>query len=136
MNKLLVFLMSVTLILALAACGSTNKTPAATSAATATSSSSASPAATAAGEQKITLQATNFKYDQKEYRVKKGQPVTITLDNKEGMHGAAIKDFGVNLNNNNKTMTFTPDKTGTFTINCSVMCGTGHADMKSTLIVE
>jgi cytochrome c oxidase subunit 2 len=131
MNKLLVFLMSVALIMALAACGS--KSPAATTAATATSSSTAAPAA---GEQKITLQATNFKYDQKEYRVKKGQPVTITLDNKEGMHGAAIKDFNVKLDNSNKTMTFTPDKTGTFTINCSVMCGTGHADMKSTLIVE
>ena len=104
---------------------------------TITTSTSTSPAATtqAAGQQ-VVLKATNFKFDQSEYRVKKGEPVTITLDNAQGVHGASIKEFKINLNNSNKTVTFTPDKAGSFPINCSIMCGSGHANMKTTLIVE
>ncbi|NEW08170.1 cytochrome C oxidase subunit II [Paenibacillus sp. SYP-B3998] len=125
MKKLLVLLMGIALVLAIAACGNKDK--------------AAAPNATAAaqaGGQAVTLKATNFKFDQPEYRVKKGEPVTITLDNAQGMHGASIKDFKVNLSNGTKTVTFTPDKAGSFPIICSIMCGSGHADMKSTLIVE
>lgn len=128
MKKLLVLLMGVAIVIAITACGSKESKPAETT----------SPAATtqAAGGQNVVLKATNFQYDQAEYRVKKGQPVTISLDNSQGVHGAAIKEFNVKLDNSNKTFTFTPDKTGSFPITCSIMCGSGHANMKSTLIVE
>ncbi|WNR43608.1 cupredoxin domain-containing protein [Paenibacillus roseipurpureus] len=149
MKKALILLMGLAVVFAIAACGNkentsttttttptaavTTATPAASTAATTT------PAATkqaAAGGQQVTLKTTNFSFDKTEYRVKKGEPVTITLDNSQGIHGAAIKEFGINLNNENKTVTFTPDKAGSFPINCSVMCGSGHANMKTTLIVE
>ncbi|BFT69920.1 MULTISPECIES: cupredoxin domain-containing protein [Paenibacillus] len=128
MKKLLVLLMGVAIVIAITACGSKASKPADTT----------SPAATtqAAGGQNVTLKATNFKFDQTEYRVKKGEPVTITLDNSQGIHGASIKEFNVKLDNSNKTFTFTPDKTGSFPITCSIMCGSGHANMKTTLIVE
>lgn len=128
MKKLLVLLMGVAVVIAITACGSKESKPAETT----------SPAATtqAAGGQSVVLKATNFQYDQAEYHVKKGQPVTITLDNSQGVHGAAIKEFNVKLDNSNKTFTFTPDKTGSFPITCSIMCGNGHANMKSTLIVD
>jgi cytochrome c oxidase subunit 2 len=125
MKKILIFLMAITVVMALAACGAKEEAPAA--------GTSASPAA--AGQQ-VTLKATNFQFDQKEYKVKKGQPVTITLDNSQGVHGAAITEFNVKVDNNKKTVTFTPDKAGSYPIICSIMCGTGHAAMKSTLIVE
>ncbi|MBD0380055.1 cupredoxin domain-containing protein [Paenibacillus sedimenti] len=124
MKKLLVLIMGISLAMALAACGSKN---------------SAEPQSTdtaAASGQKVTLKATDWQFDQKEYRVKKGEPVTITLDNAKGTHGAQIKDFKVSLDNGKKTVTFTPDKTGSFPIICSIMCGQGHASMKSVLIVE
>ncbi|UJF34462.1 cupredoxin domain-containing protein [Paenibacillus hexagrammi] len=125
MKKLLALLMGVSLILAMTACGSkTDK------------SADAANEAPPANAQQVTLKATNFQYDQAEYHVKKGEPVTITLDNEQGVHGAAIKDFNVNLDNSKKTMTFTPDKAGSFPIVCSVMCGSGHANMKATLVVE
>jgi cytochrome c oxidase subunit 2 len=150
MKKIVAILFGLTLILGLAACGSkpdasTSNAPAATSAATSTpaASAGASPSASASASpaaggtaQAITLTATNFKYDQAEYKVKKGQPVTITLKEGEGMHGAAISEYKVNLKKDGDSATFTPDKAGTYTIQCSVMCGTGHATMKSTLIVE
>ncbi|RTE08708.1 cupredoxin domain-containing protein [Paenibacillus whitsoniae] len=125
MKKALVLLMGIALAIALAACGNKEDKSAATPTA----------GAQASGQQ-VVLKATNFKFDQTEYRVKKGEPVTITLENSQGVHGAALKEFNVNLNNGNKTATFTPDKTGSFPITCSIMCGTGHADMKTVLVVE
>jgi cytochrome c oxidase subunit II len=33
-------------------------------------------------------------------------------------------------------MRFTPDKTGTYLVECSELCGLGHAEMRSTLVVQ
>ncbi|MNR32688.1 cytochrome c oxidase subunit 2 [compost metagenome] len=146
MKKLTILLMGLVVIIAITACGNKDSktseaaattTPASTT--QTTSTPAASPAATtqaAAGGQQVVLKATNFQFDKTEYRIKKGESVTITLDNSQGIHGASIKEFGINLNNGNKTVTFTPDKTGSFPITCSIMCGSGHASMKTTLIVE
>jgi cytochrome c oxidase subunit 2 len=131
MKKILVLIMGLTLVFALAACGSKADTSGASSTPSATSANSAG----AAG-QAITLKASNFKFDQAEYHVKKGQPVTVKFENAQGMHGAAIKDFGVDLRKDGDTVTFTPDKIGSFPIHCSIMCGAGHNNMKANLIVE
>ncbi len=125
MKKLLVWFIAVGLVLALAACGSKEQ-----KAPDAGASAAAGPA------QEITLQASNWEFDKQEYHVKKGQPVTLTLDNKQGVHGINIREFKVNINNGNKTATFTPDKAGAYDIVCSVQCGTGHNSMKAKLIVE
>jgi cytochrome c oxidase subunit 2 len=134
MKKLLILAMGLTLVFVLAACGS--KPDASAPAASSSTTATATPAAGGASGQNIALKASNFKYEHAEYRVKKGEPVTITLENTQGMHGAAIKDFGVDLKKEGESKTFTPDKTGSFPIVCSIMCGAGHADMKATLIVE
>jgi cytochrome c oxidase subunit II len=124
MKKLLTLFMAIGLIFALAACGSKQDSASDTS------------STTAAGPvQEITLQATDFQFDKTEYHVKKGQPVKVTLENKQGMHGASIKEFNVNLTSAKKTATFTPDKAGTFDINCSVLCGPGHSKMQAKLVV-
>jgi cytochrome c oxidase subunit II len=146
MMKKITILVVLSLILAaaLAACGnkdSANPSPSASASASpspgAAAGSSASPApAAGAAAAEITLTATNWQYDQKEYRVKKGQPVKLTLVNKDGNHGAKIKELNVDLNNSNKSVTVTPDKTGQFEIRCSIPCGTGHLNMVSKLIVE
>lgn len=130
MKKLLILMMGLAVVIAITACGNKDSK---------TSESTTTPAAStqaAAGGQQVVLKATNYQFEKTEYHIKKGESVTITLDNSQGIHGAAIKEFNINLNNGNKTATFTPDKTGSFPITCSVMCGTGHANMKTTLIVE
>lgn len=138
-------MMGLAVIIAITACGNkdskTTTSPAATTQTTTApgSTSAASPAATtkaASGGQQVVLKATNFEFDKTEYRIKKGESVTISLDNSQGIHGASIKEFNINLNNGNKSVTFTPDKAGSFPITCSIMCGSGHANMKTTLIVE
>ncbi|MBD3919599.1 cupredoxin domain-containing protein [Paenibacillus sp. PR3] len=89
------------------------------------------------GMQLLKVEASqDFVFDQKEYHVKAGQPVRLILKNKSGLHGLAIKDFNIDLNGSTLTQDVTFDKPGTYEMHCSVMCGTGHADMKSVLIVE
>lgn len=75
-------------------------------------------------EGKITVKANEFSYDVKEITVKKGEPVTITLVNEEGMHDLLIDEFNVKTKElgagEEETITFTPDKAGTFEYYCSV----------------
>ncbi|OAS16972.1 cupredoxin domain-containing protein [Paenibacillus oryzisoli] len=141
MKKLTILMMGLAVLIAITACGNKDSNSTATSQTTTApaATSAASPAATtkaATGGQQVVLKATNFEFDKTEYRIKKGESVTITLENSQGIHGASIKEFNINLNNGNKTVTFTPDKAGSFPITCSIMCGSGHASMKTTLIVE
>jgi len=117
--------------LSLMGCGSNNNNNAAGS------DSGAGAGNTGSGEEKaITVDASNFLFEPEEIRVKKGDTVTITLANKEGNHGMAIPDLNVDIKKNNGTATFKADKAGEFEIICSVMCGAGHSDMTSKLIVE
>lgn len=89
----------------------------------------------ATSKSNLDITATNFEFDQEEYTVQSGDEVTINLTNEEGNHGLAIDDFDVNIEGEGEA-TFTPDAAGEYTIHCSVPCGEGHDDMKSTLIVE
>ncbi|WP_010497022.1 cupredoxin domain-containing protein [Paenibacillus elgii] len=124
MKKWIVSVAAVGMIFALSACGA-KETP------KAAEQANGNPAA-----QQVKLVATNFQFDQKEYKVKKGEDVTFSLENKQGMHAVQISGVNVGLDNNNKTKTVKIDKAGTYDIVCSLPCGQGHATMKSTLIVE
>lgn len=122
MKKWIVFMMAFALVLALAACGKKEEAKPANSGAT--------------SGKEIKLTATNYQFDQKEIRVKKDEPVTFVLDNKQGVHGMEIKDLKVDLTTSKKSQTVTPNKAGTFDIKCSIPCGDGHATMVAKLIVE
>ena len=142
MKKQLIFFASViALILVLSACGSsTNKSAAnTTTPATVVSPATVVTPATASGDvQDVQLiaSAKTFKYDKEEYIVKKDQPVKLTLVEKDGVHGAELKDFNINLDATHLTSTFTPTKAGTYVIKCSVPCGAGHMTMTTKLTVQ
>jgi len=91
-----------------------------------------------AAPQKIQIVAERFHFTPAEVTVKEGVPVTIALTSKDAAHGLKFKDFNVVLDvkkGETKEITFTPDKTGTFTAQCSVFCGSGHGAMKLSLRV-
>jgi len=91
-----------------------------------------------AAPQRIQIVAERFDFAPGEVTVKKGVPVTIVLTSKDVPHGVKFKDLNVVLDvkkGETKEVTFTPDKTGTFTGQCSVFCGSGHGAMKLTLHV-
>lgn len=122
MKKTLVYLLALIVVLVLAACAKKEE-----------SGGAAAPAAgPATGELKIT--ATNWQFDKTEYKVKKGETLTVKLDSTEGAHGIKIDKIGDVGTNKSKDITF--DKAGTYDITCSIPCGSGHATMKAKLIVE
>jgi cytochrome c oxidase subunit 2 len=99
---------------------------------------SSQPAHAQGTPQRIAIEAKRFDFTPGDITVKKGEPVTIVLTSKDVDHGIKFKDFNVVLNakkGETKEITFTPDKAGTFTGQCSVFCGSGHGSMKLTLHV-
>lgn len=84
----------------------------------------------------VTIKASNFAFDAEQYKVKLGEPVTIQLENTQGIHGIGIQGLDVKLDPNKKSVTITPDKAGSYEIVCTIMCGAGHADMKALFVVE
>ena len=89
--------------------------------------------------QQIAVKGGDYYFKPNEIRVKKGQPVTVTLTSAEGFHNFVIDEFKVKtkvINDRESiAVTFTPDKTGTFEFYCSI----GHhreMGMKGNLIVE
>lgn len=90
-------------------------------------------------EQVVKVTATNFSWTLDKPEVKAGQPVKFVLTDKEGIHGFLIE--GTNINQTitpgaDQTVIWNPDKPGTYNIVCSVMCGSGHGSMKTTIKVN
>lgn len=87
----------------------------------------------------ITVQGGNFFFKPNEIHVKKGQKVTITFSNSGGIHDFVIDEFNVRTQpisgGQTATVSFTPDKTGSFEYYCSV-ANHRQMGMKGTLIVE
>ncbi|WP_110933623.1 cupredoxin domain-containing protein [Paenibacillus bouchesdurhonensis] len=122
MKKAIAFALSSMLIVILAACGS--------------SSSGSAEESNLTPESEIVIEATNFKFDQEEYRVKKDSPVKITFKNVEGNHGIIIPGLKVELKGKSQSKVVVPKEAGEYEIACSIMCGAGHSTMVSKLIVE
>ncbi|GAA3407246.1 cupredoxin domain-containing protein [Paenibacillus hodogayensis] len=88
------------------------------------------------GKPQLKITASNFQFDQPEYKVKKGETLQVVLKNKEGTHGIDIAKLGISLSGKDLSKEVTFDTAGTYEILCSVPCGTGHVNMKAKLIVE
>ena len=87
----------------------------------------------------FTLNASSFKFDMTEIRVKKGDTVKITLNNTGGMHDWVVDEFDARTkqitDGQTDTVTFVADQAGEFEYYCSV--GNHRAiGMVGTLIVE
>ncbi|GGF85268.1 hypothetical protein GCM10010913_03350 [Paenibacillus aceti] len=122
MKKTVAFMATSVLLLVLAACGSGSNTSA--------ENNNVKP------EAELTIEATNFQFDQPEYHLKKGVPVKITFKSTEGNHGMLVPGLKLQLSGKSESKTIIPDETGEFEVACSIMCGTGHSSMISKIIVE
>lgn len=87
-------------------------------------------------EAELVITATDFQFDQAEYRVKKDVPLQITFVNEQGNHGILIPGLSVQLSGKKTTAVVIPTKVGEYEVSCSIMCGAGHSKMVSTIIVE
>jgi cytochrome c oxidase subunit 2 len=87
----------------------------------------------------IEIMAMKFDFTPDVVKVKRGQPVTLVLSSIDRIHGFKMPDFGVRTDivpGEERRLTITPDKPGSFVFFCDVFCGDGHEDMAGTLVVE
>jgi len=88
--------------------------------------------------QVIQMTAKKYEFNPSPITVERGRPVRLEITATDHTHGIEIKEFNVKVRlEKGKTtaVEFTPDKTGEFTMKCSVYCGLGHGHMKGTLVV-
>ncbi|MFC5469052.1 cytochrome C oxidase subunit II [Cohnella suwonensis] len=131
MHKKIALLLTLTaLALALAACGGNNDNNAEPSG----SAGASSPAAETAASQEIVINATTWEFDKAEYAIPKDTPVKLTLNNTKGAHGIEIEGQDIEIRGNKSEVVTLP--AGTYEIRCSIMCGTGHKQMVSKLVVS
>ena len=86
-----------------------------------------------------TIVASNWKFSAATVVAHVGQPTTLQLSSKEGVHGIKSDELGIPLTTlvpgKTVTVTFTPKKAGTYVIHCAIPCGPGHATMAFTVKV-
>jgi cytochrome c oxidase subunit 2 len=95
---------------------------------------SASPART------IDIAAERFSFTPSQIRTTVGTTLTIRLTSDDTAHGFRIVGTNVNIeipkrSRGTATVTFTPEKAGRYTFECSKLCGAGHSFMRGTIIV-
>lgn len=122
MKKTVAFMLSSVLLLILAACGS--------------ESSGGSEVSNVKPEAELVIEATNYKFDQAEYHLKKDVPVKITFKNVEGNHGMLVPGLKLQLSGKKDSAVIIPKEAGEYEVACSIMCGSGHSSMISKIIVE
>lgn len=123
MKKTIALLISSIAFLVITACGNA-------------SDSNSSALTNVKPEAELVIKATNFEFDQEEYRVKKDVPLEIHFENVEGNHGILIPGLSVQLSGKKTSAVIIPSKAGEYEVSCSIMCGAGHSTMVSKIIVE
>lgn len=83
----------------------------------------------------VAVKAKNWEFSEPEFHIPKGTDVTMSLESTEGIHGIAIRGTDYNIANG-ASATINIAEAGEYELYCSIPCGTGHAEMKSKLIVE
>lgn len=89
-------------------------------------------AASAADAQTVTIN-TAMAFSPSQITVHAGQPVTLKFVGAGGVHGIESKDLGIPSTTitpgSTKSVTFTPQKAGTYTLHCMIPCGPEHGKM-------
>lgn len=92
----------------------------------------------AAATRVIAIKAHRFEFTPDTITLKKGETVTLQLTSDDLMHGFLLKPLKIETDivpGKVTELTITPEKTGTFRVNCDHYCGAGHSDMHMTVTV-
>ncbi|MHA7964418.1 cupredoxin domain-containing protein [Paenibacillus sp. CAU 1782] len=135
MKKWLAFGFVLVLVAIVAACGSNTGGNSGGNSATRGSGGDLSADSSAASSE-VVITASNWKFDQEEYKIKSGETVNLTLKSAGGVHGVQILKSGYDQIRHDETLAVKFDEPGTYDIICSIPCGNGHRTMKSKLVIE
>ncbi|MBD2867568.1 cupredoxin domain-containing protein [Paenibacillus arenilitoris] len=133
MKKWLLFASAMCLVIVLAACGANSANNPANDAEANAETGAAVDEGAASSELVIT--ASNWEFDQKEYKIKAGETVNVKIDSIDGLHSAKIQKTDYEVKNG-KAVAVNIAEPGSYEIICNIPCGQGHRTMKSTLVVE
>jgi cytochrome c oxidase subunit 2 len=88
---------------------------------------------------KIEVVARKYSFEPSKIEVKAGEPVEITFRSEDTKHGFVCKELGLEkvvfTTEEPATVTFTPEKPGTYRFKCARFCGLGHSKMKGEIVV-
>jgi cytochrome c oxidase subunit 2 len=89
----------------------------------------------------VEIAAERFSFSPSEIRATVGTPLEIRLTSDDTAHGFRIIGSTVNIEipkrgRGAQTVTFTPEKAGRYTFECSRLCGAGHSFMRGVIIVS
>lgn len=79
--------------------------------------------------------ASNWKFDKEVYAIRAGEPINLTVNSIDGVHGIEIENSAYTSIGNQKETQVTITEPGTYTISCNIPCGQGHRTMKAKLVV-
>jgi cytochrome c oxidase subunit 2 len=87
----------------------------------------------------INVQLSRYAFSPERIEVRLGERVRLHVVSVDGTHGFQVKALGVNVRipsaGTAVTVDLAPKEAGTFPINCSEYCGSGHRRMTASLIV-
>jgi cytochrome c oxidase subunit 2 len=87
----------------------------------------------------IRITASKFQFSPNQITLHKSEPVTLQLTSSDRTHGFLLRAFKIDTDiepGKTKEITITPQTVGTFKAICDHYCGTGHGNMKMTIVVE
>ena len=87
----------------------------------------------------FSITAKQFEFIPSTITVNTGDTVRLSVTSIDVAHGFSISQFKVSevlAINETKVIEFVADKAGTYSMFCSVFCGSGHGQMRGTLIVN
>ncbi len=96
-------------------------------------------AADAHGTRRFEITASRYQFDPARIEVRQGDVVELVLRSADTDHGLAIKAYDVKVaipkGGEAVGVSFVARRVGTFPIECSEYCGSGHKRMKGELVV-
>jgi cytochrome c oxidase subunit II len=91
------------------------------------------------GPKRFEVTASRYAYAPARIEVQQGDVVELVLRSADTDHGLAIKAYGVKVpipkGGATVTASFVASQAGSFPIECSEYCGSGHKRMKGELVV-
>ena len=97
------------------------------------------PRARAAGERVLDITAKRFEFSPREIVLRRGEKVTLRITSRDVTHGFYQKALGIDTTvepGRTTEVTLTPEKAGRFVTICDHFCGSGHGNMKMTVVVK
>jgi len=89
---------------------------------------------------KIEVVAKKYSFEPARIELKVGEPVEITFRSEDTKHGFVSKELKLEKvvfsKDTPATVSFTPDKAGTYEFKCARFCGMGHGKMKGEIVVN